>query len=74
MMLVGSSEVARKALFPKANSVKMRHLTHSEAEQINLLYILCCSTMLVPQPTSAQFKPAQVTVLKFTAQEFGKYP
>lgn len=69
---MGSSEVPRKALLPKANSVKIRHLIHSEAEQINLLYILCCSTMLVP--TSAQFMTAQVTALKFTVQEFAKYP
>lgn len=73
MMLVGSLEVPRKALLPEANSVKIRYLTHSEAEQKNLLYILCCSTMLVLQPTPAQFKPAQVTALKCAVQEFGQY-
>lgn len=56
MLVVGSSEVHRKALHPKANSVKVKHLTCCEAEQINLLYFLCCSAILVP--TLAQFKLA----------------
>lgn len=58
MMLVGSLEVPRKALLPEANSVKIRCLTHSEAEQINLLVH---SLLQYSAGTTTHFSSVQVS-------------